>query len=64
MLTQVLGEASTDLRRRGLNPEENPFMAALQDDSAFRADYLVMLKNMVRSRGDLTEFERLMKTLK
>ncbi|MFA6233859.1 MAG: hypothetical protein WC824_06695 [Bacteroidota bacterium] len=64
VFARAIGVAKDDIRGRGMNPDEIPLLASLENDGAFRATYLNALKNMVRSGGDRTELERLMKTVK
>ncbi|MBR9976725.1 MAG: hypothetical protein KFH87_01435 [Bacteroidetes bacterium] len=62
VFSRAIGIAKDDLRSRGMNPNDIPLIASLENDPGFRASYLAALKNMVRSGGDRTELERLMKT--
>jgi hypothetical protein len=64
VFAQAIDVAKNDLRSRGMNPEDNPLMSSLINDASFRATYLAALKGMIRSGGDRTELERLMKTVK
>lgn len=61
---RAIDVAKNDMLSRGLNPSEFPLMASLQNDASFRATYHAALKNMIRSGGDRTELDRLMKTVK
>lgn len=61
VFARAIDVAKNDMRSRGLNPADFPLMASLDNDASFRATYLTALKQMVRSGGDRTELDRLMK---
>jgi hypothetical protein len=62
VFAEAIEVAEKDLRSRGMDPEQNQLMSSLLHDSSFRATYLAALKGMIRTGGDRTELERLMKT--
>jgi hypothetical protein len=64
VFAQAIDIARNDLRSRGMNPSEYPLMVSLENDPTFRATYLAALKDMVRTGGDRSQLEQLMKSVK